>query len=89
MLFCALTNVAVDNVLEALLDAAVEDGEDAEGGEGGEGGGADEAEGGGGGGAGGGFESVAGILRVGSLQRISRRVLPHSTHGKIDAADEG
>ena len=86
MLFCALTNVAVDNVLEALLDAAVEDGEDAEGGEGGE---ADEAEGGGGGGAGGGFESVAGILRVGSLQRISRRVLPHSTHGKIDAADEG
>ena len=86
MLFCALTNVAVDNVLEALLDAAVEDGEDAEGGEGGE---ADEADRGGGGGAGGGFESVAGILRVGSLQRISRRVLPHSTHGKIDAADEG
>ena len=59
------------------------------GGEGGEGGEAGEADRGGGGGAGGGFESVAGILRVGSLQRISRRVLPHSTHGKIDAADEG
>ena len=93
ILLCSLTNVAVDNVLESLLDQAAEDGESCDDpcGGGGEAEG-DEAAfgdgGGGGGGGGGGVKGVAGILRVGSLQRISRRVLPHSTHGKLDASGE-